>query len=511
MSERSSGVTRAAARRGTRWRRRVTLVVLGLLAVALLLLVPDPSPLPPTPARGEVFAWNQDDVWEALEARSIAVRAMPAPEADAQVDAALVALRESLADLRALSLAPPETLGEPEHATLTRVERAFFDAAATLAARPARAPELVRLQSELRQSMKRLSQTLPPSSATARRALYRALYGSRAALEEVLLQMPPADMPVRSEGIAEPSASPSATLRGVTVHSGDILVSRGAAPTSALIARGNDYPGNFSHVALLHVSPSGEIETVEAHIERGVVVAGIERYVSDRKLRVMLLRPRADHAALRARPTLAHAAAERARRDALARHIAYDFEGNRRDPSQLFCSEVVSQAYGAEGLPLWEGLTTTSDPDTARWLGAFGVREFETHGPSDLEYDPKLSVVAEWRDPEGLFADHVDVAVIDALLEGARRGDNVTHDWRMLPVARVMKAYSWVLNRFGRIGPVPEGMTATVALRVRALTERHAGIRQRVEAAAAAFGREHGYRAPYWELVRMAREAREAQ
>lgn len=491
----------------SRVRRRVTFALLTLVAIGLLLLIPDPSPLPPTPARGEAFAWNQDPVWEALEARSLAVRAMPNAEADAQVDSALVTLRASLDDLRALAEAPPRALGPAEQARLSRVEHAFFDAAATLAARPARAPELVELQSDLRQSMKQLSRTLPPSEATARRALYRALYGSRAALEEVMLQMPPADMPVRSEGVAEPSGSPSATLRGVTVYSGDILVSRGGAPTSALIARGNDYPGNFSHVALLHVSPAGEIETIEAHIERGVVVAGIDTYLADRKLRVMLLRPRAALPALTANPRLAHAAAERARRTALAEHIAYDFEGNRRDPSQLFCSEVVAQAYGAEGLALWEGLTTTSDPDTARMLGAFGVREFETYGPSDLEYDPKLSVVAEWRDPEALFADHVDVAVIDALLEGARRGDTITHDWRMLPVARVMKAYSWVLNRFGRIGPVPEGMTATVALRVRALVERHAAIRARVEASAAAFQREHDYRAPYWELVRMAREA----
>jgi hypothetical protein len=491
------------------WRRRVTLGLLALLTVGLLLLIPDPSPLPPTPARGEVFAWNQDEVWEALEARSLAVRAMPAPEAEAHVSEALGALVAALAELQALSRTTHAVLGAAEQALLVRVEEAFFEAAAALAARPARAAELVALQSQLRQHMKQLSRALPPSDPAARRALYRALYGSRAALEEVLLQMPADTMPALSEGFPEPSAAPSATLRGVTVHSGDILVSRGGAPTSALIARGNDYPGNFSHVALLYVAPSGEVETIEAHIERGVVVAGIERYLSDRKLRVMLLRPRADHEALRARPDLAHAAATRAREATLARHIPYDFEGNRRDPSQQFCSEVVSAAYGAEGLSLWEGLTTTSDPDTARWLAAFGVREFVTHGPSDLEYDPKLTVVAEWRDPEALFADHVDVAVIDALLEGARRGDSVTHDWRMLPMARVMKGYSALLNLFGRVGPVPEGMTATVALRVRALHELHARIRQRVETTASAFQREHGYRAPYWELVRLAREARD--
>src|SRR5690606_8511069 len=153
------------------------------------------------------------------------------------------------------------------------------------------------------------------------------------------------------------------------------------------------------------------------------------------------------------------------------------------DPAEQFCSEVVSSSYDAEGLTLWEGPTTTSDPDTARWLAAFGVREFETHGPSDLEYDPKLVVVAEWRDPDTLFADHLDAAVIDALLEGAQRGDTLTHDWRMLPVARLMKGYSFVLNLLGREGPVPEGMSATVALRVRALSARHAAIRERVAGA----------------------------
>ena len=77
----------------------------------------------------------------------------------------------------------------------------------------------------------------------------------------------------------------------------------------------------------------------------------------------------------------------------------------------------------------------------------------------------------------------------------------------MLPVARVLKAYSWVLNRLGRVGPVPEGMSATVALRVQALGARHAALRAQVERAAAAFQEEHGYRAPYWDLVRLAREA----
>lgn len=493
--------------RGARARRRVTWAIALLLVTLALLLVPDPRPDAPIPASGVAFTWNQDSRWEALEARSAALRALPPDEAAPTVETALSELTLALDELATLAADAPAPLRPPHLELLARVEESFFEAAAVLSAHPARAPELVAAHSLLRQHMKRLSLVHRPTDDGARRLLYRALYGSRAALEEVLLQMPADEMPVLGLGVDEPSATPGATLRGVRVHSGDILVSRGGAPTSALIARGNDYPGNFSHVALLSISEDGTIETVESHIERGVVVADIDHYIHDRKLRVMLLRPRASDPALVAEPLLPARAAARARDAALARHIPYDFAGDRVDHSEQFCSEVVSSHYGAEGLQLWEGLTTTSDPDTARWLAAFGVREFETHGPSDLEYDPKLVVVAEWRDPGALFDDHIDAAVVDALLEGARRGDTLTHRWWMLPVARALKAYSWVLNRLGRVGPVPEGMSATVALRVQALGARHAALRAQVERAAAAFQEEHGYRAPYWDLVRLAREA----
>jgi hypothetical protein len=91
-----------------------------------------------------------------------------------------------------------------------------------------------------------------------------------------MLQAPQGTVPALVLGADEPAVTPFAEILGVRVHSGDILVSRGGAPTSALIARGNDYQGNFSHVALIHVERDGSRSMVEAHIER-VAVATLPR------------------------------------------------------------------------------------------------------------------------------------------------------------------------------------------------------------------------------------------
>jgi hypothetical protein len=308
-------------------------------------------------------------------------------------------------------------------------------------------------------------------------------------------------------GAEELSSAPAVRFRGVEIRSGDLLVSRGGAPASALIARGNDYPGNFSHVALLHVSEAGEIAVVEAHIERGVAVASAQEYLGDVKLRIMVLRLRADHPALRADPLLPHRAASFALAEARRRHIPYDFAMDWRRHERMFCSEVAAAAYESCGVALWSAQSRISTPGVAAWLAAFGVRNFETQEPSDLEYDPQLAVVAEWRDPAVLFKDHVDNAVVDALLAAAERGLRLEAPTWALPVPRIAKAFSAALNLAGRVGPVPEGMSAATALRARRLDELHADLAQDVVTRAGALAVERGHRPAYWELVRLARES----
>lgn len=478
------------------WPRRLRRGALGLLGAGLLLSIPECSPEVPQGPGNEPFVWDRDALWSRLEQLHDRVRTDGCPTTAAP----------PLPHLETVVDALERDRPGPDDPRWEELEAGVFESAALVAACGEGLSPLLALRARLRRVAKDASQAWPVDR-NSRDRLYRLLYGARAAIEEVLLQLPDSPALALEPGEDEPSAAPSVMIEGVRIHSGDLLLSRGGAPTSAFIARGSDYPGNFSHVALVHVSEAGVASAIEAHIERGVTIADTRAYFSDKKLRIAVLRLRADHPALQGDPMLPHRVATEALEEARSRHIPYDFTMNVEDSSERFCSEVASAAYGSAGVELWRHLSTFSSPGLARWMAGFGVRHLQTHGPSDLEYDPQLRVVAEWHDPQTLFDDHVDNAVIDAMLEQAEAGAPLDHDAWMLPIARVLKAYSAVLVALGGEGPVPEGMSATTALRAKWLAQRHAEIEAQLMERVAAYQAEHGRRPPYWTLVALARDS----
>jgi len=488
-------------RKSSRARKLFIGSLLALAAGYLLLLIPESDPPAPTDPTQKPFAWNQNVLWSSLEARFKSARTTGCATLAASIESTLAGRRRQIDELAAAPVAPDD-------ARLDSLETNLFHLAPMIAACPERLADYIDVYSRMREVVKTQSQHWDMNSSAARQRLYRLLYGGRAALEEVLLQAPAGSYAALLRAHNEPSSAPSVTLHDVTLRSGDILVSRGGAPNSALIARGNDFPGNFSHVALLHIDAATRAAIViEAHIDRGVAIAPFEQYLKDKKLRIMALRLRADLPAVKADPQLPHRAAAQALADARSRHIPYDFTMNYREHSKQFCSEVASAAYEKFGVTLWMGRSHLSSSGLRAWLGCFGARHFETQEPADLEYDPQLRIVAEWRDPAALWQDHLDSAVIDALLEGAERGDLLNYPRLMLPIARLAKAWSAALNLFGVAGPIPEGMSATAALRNKAFARHHTATKARVGALAEQFRKQHGYAAPYWELVNFAREA----
>ena len=483
------------------------LASIGILYVLLLIPEQDVSceMSNAVASKKQPFAWNQDDYWKALEETYKGLQISGCKNIEP-----VVASDIGNADVLLKRIAQKKL--PPDSQEFNQLEQRMFEIAPKVAGCKTNTTEYIQLGTDLRKVVKDQSANWDMNSDAARITLYRLLYGGRTAIEEIMMQVPAGSLPGLIRGTDEPSQTPSAEIQNVRLHSGDILVSRGGAPTSALISRGNDYPGNFSHIAFVYVDPqSHEAKIVESHIEVGVVASTVEEYFKDKKLRVMLLRPRANLPQIIKDPMLPHKAAEFSYKRVSEGHIPYDFEMNYKDHAKLFCSEVASEGYERYGVTLWSGISYISSPGLRKWLSAFGVRHFETQEPSDLEYDPQLVVVAEWRNPETLRKDRMDNAVTEVMLEGAEKGDELSYKWYLLPIARLVKAYSVVLNVFGKAGPVPEGMSATAALRTQDYTDKHNTINERLAAKAEQYKKEHGYEAPYWALVSLAREVKKGR
>lgn len=471
-------------------------IIVGLY---LLLLIPLPEKNQKLLKASEIpFIWNQDALWKHLEGSFKESKKIPPKTLDS-----LIKEKEFVLDELLIALELKKT--NPEDSLYQLIEDRFFKISPLISAQENKSDWYIRYYNSVRKKIKSDSYFWDMSSLSARKTSYRLLYGMRAAAEEILLQSSDDDFVSTMFVTEEKSNTPSAMVLGIKVHSGDLLVSRGGAEVSAFISRGNDYPGNFSHVALIHVDKKTNTPYfVEAHIEKGVAIATLDDYLKDEKLRFMVMRPRADLPKLKANPMLPYEASTYIFNESQNRHIPYDFKMDYYDSSAMFCSEVGSYAYKQFGINLWEFKSTISSDGIISWLNTFGVENFVTQMPSDLEYDPMFSVVAEWRNKDILFNDHLDNAVMDALIGQANAGEKLDYKFWSLPLARVIKLYSLVSNMLGYDGIIPNGMSATMALKNNDFVDKFQKCKLRTASKVAVFKEENGYLPPYWQLVNMA-------
>ncbi len=482
--------------------KKVGYVLAALGILYLLLLIPDAKEKPAPIETGETpFTWNSDAQWQQMENLFKQARQMQKLQLDSVIAVHKVIAEDELTQLQKKNLTATDS-------GLKKLTDNFFVLSTLIAVEQDQLIWLTDYYNRVRNYIKLQSQQWDMNEPAARNTVYTLLYGLRAAVEEVLLQVDSLKFPAAMLVKDEKSYTPAASIFGIEVHSGDLLVSRGGAEVSALISRGNDYPGNFSHIALIYVDEkTKEPFLLEAHIEKGVAIASVAQYENDKKLRFMVMRPRADLLDIMGDSMLPQKAAKQMFDEANKRHIPYDFKMNFNDTTEMFCSEVASYAYRTKGLQIWKHPSTISSQGVVNWLHDFGVENFVTQMPSDLEYDPQLAVVAEWRDPETLFKDHLDNAVMDALLEKANKGEVIDYNIWQLPIVRVLKGYCMLKNLFGYVGMIPEGMSATKALKNQTFVAMHVEVKNRTVQLADEFYKQNGYRPPYWQLVKFAEAA----
>lgn len=203
------------------------------------------------------------------------------------------------------------------------------------------------------------------------------------------------------------------------LKSGDVLLSRGAALTSAAIARLGDIDAQFSHAALVYIDPrTKKIYTVEAHIEYGVLIAPFETYLKDGKVRSAVFRQK--DAVLGAKAAEWMYNYVRAYQRKHKENIQYDFTLDLNAHSKIFCSEVVTMAYAAASsgsLFIPQVQSRMDELSHTGFLKDLGVTTLQTFLPGDFEMDTRFELIAEWRDHLKMRETHLKDATLTKIYE----------------------------------------------------------------------------------------------
>ena len=178
--------------------------------------------------------------------------------------------------------------------------------------------------------------------------------------------------------------------------SGDILLVRTSSFISAVIARIGDDDGQFSHAAMIYVNEKGEVNVIEALIASGSIITP---YAKWRKInnhsRALLFRHDnevlAEKAALKLYKTIQ-------KQQVSNNVIPYDFTMNDSDTHEIFCAELVQYAFKLAGnsqIPTFR--TSFSAFRNHSFLNELTISAKDAFAPGDLEVEPSINLVAEWR------------------------------------------------------------------------------------------------------------------
>ncbi|HRO66679.1 MAG TPA: hypothetical protein PL182_03840 [Pseudobdellovibrionaceae bacterium] len=209
------------------------------------------------------------------------------------------------------------------------------------------------------------------------------------------------------------------TDRGpVKLRSGDLILSRGNAYTSAAISRIGVEEAQFSHLAQIYIdAPVGteltiaealkdsRVYTVEAHIEIGSFTRSFAKYAEDGNARAAQFRFRgsAENAHKAAKSIFTYVQNHQKKKMKAAHRTRlsvndnppYDFKMNGKDHAEIFCAEIVSMGYANAGVKLPTFPTVLKKNELTDRMEIAVPAAF---APADMEIEPHFTQLAEWRD-----------------------------------------------------------------------------------------------------------------
>lgn len=196
-----------------------------------------------------------------------------------------------------------------------------------------------------------------------------------------------------------------------SLRDGDIFVTKGNFFFSGALAKIGIYDTHFSHQGIVH-KIDDQFYTAEAHPEVGATVRKLEEMNNnDKNVRTLVVRFPQEEISREAGKH-GYDVVKNAMDSGV--NVPYDFTMNYNEKDFLFCSELVTYAFelATDNEIQFPMYRTEFELKKSNFAKKLGITSADALHPGDIEFDPRVVTVAEWRD----FSRVMDNIVKDEIL-----------------------------------------------------------------------------------------------
>ncbi|MCB0494919.1 MAG: hypothetical protein KDC79_02175 [Cyclobacteriaceae bacterium] len=354
--------------------------------------------------------------------------------------------------------------------------------------------------SRWRKLLKYQSRFWNTSAKTDGNRLYQLLVESRLAFESALVQSN--SVSVSWSMPTSESEFPSIETKNILFQSGDIVAFNLAKENGLCLSFRRDMPNAYDHLGSVYITDGkGYLTYIDKYL--GLQSVTLETFLDNYAPNGMVLRIRADLPEVIDKPQLPVLAADALYKMSESGKYKYDYQLDLDTWNYLYDWEMLNDVYKQYNLKLGTE-KKLSNTLTIRIGSDKLIKE-----PYELEYDPKLLIVGEWYNTKTLYDKRILTAATSSIILSAKKMEFVNP--LLLPLYRLEKAYSMILNQFGFKGPIPQGISAQNQMALNALHKKQKQTVKELNNELAKFEKEQKHKATYLKMLQSAKEIKRSK
>lgn len=323
--------------------------------------------------------------------------------------------------------------------------------------------------------------------------LTRFMVESRLAFESALIQSEVKSLNYNSS--KKSINSYSKLVNGILFKSGDIIACNLKADINTNISIIKELPNAHNRLGSVYINDEMAV-VIFMDAEEGLSTKSLSEFLNIAPNGI-LLRLREDLPYILRNPLAPALAASSLYEMALNGAYKYDFKFDLETNSYLYDWELIKIGLKSQGLTINFAKNNRSSSSIY-----FGNRKAYIT-PSEIELDNRFLLKGQWNNSHRLYENRLLVASTDALIRN--QNSNFLNPF-LLPIYRLLKGYSIIIEQVGLTGPVPAGVTAQTQLVFNTFKKRQIEITNQLKKELFSYEEARNHKAIYLKIIQKANE-----